>query len=205
VLGIGVCVFGHGAFLRAAGQLLVIDDPVEPAMAIVVLAGGFPVREIEAADLYRAGFAPRIILVPELQNREAELRALGLPTTSDLRRNLLTRLGVPPDAVVVLQDPATTTVDELQIAARATDRQGPPVILVTSRFHTRRVGLTWAYLNGGQPRAIVRGARTDPFDPAGWWHDPGSVRAVLHELAGLIDLGLRWLLSERPDRARGPG
>jgi len=157
----------------------------------VVLAGGLPFRELEAADLYRAGLAPRIILVPERQNYEPVLQARGLPTTSDRRRRLLVRLGVPPEAIVVLQEEAVATVDELQIAARALGQTDAPVILVTSKYHSRRVSLTWAYVTGGQPRGLVRSAHEDPFDPDGWWHDPSSVWSVVWEYVRLLDLGLR--------------
>jgi uncharacterized SAM-binding protein YcdF (DUF218 family) len=190
-----VLVLAHTPLLRAVGSFLVVNDPPEAAQAIIVLAGGLPFRELEAADTYRAGLAPKIILVPEYQNQEPALQARGLPTTSDRRRKLLIRLGVPPDAIVVLQDEAFATVDELQIAARAVNPTNGPVILVTSKYHSRRVSLVWAYVTGGQPQGLVRSAHDDPFAPDTWWQDPSSARIVVWEYAGLLNLGVRWTQS----------
>ncbi|MEO8523069.1 MAG: YdcF family protein, partial [Acidobacteriota bacterium] len=46
------------AFLPFAGRYLVLEQPLEHADAIVVLAGARVERWLEAVDLYRAGWAP---------------------------------------------------------------------------------------------------------------------------------------------------
>ena len=62
-----------------------------------------------------------------------------------------------------------------------------PVILVTSKYHTRRVRLTWNYVTNGRSRAIVRAAAQDPFDPARWWRERRFVLAVVREYLGLVN------------------
>ena len=44
------------------GKWLVVEDPLEHAQAIVVLSGRMPMRALEAAKLYNAGYAPEVWL-----------------------------------------------------------------------------------------------------------------------------------------------
>jgi uncharacterized SAM-binding protein YcdF (DUF218 family) len=199
-----LAVAGHGALLHWMAAFLIAEDPLEPAAAIVVLAGGFPIRELEAAELYRAGAAPRIVLVPERQNDEPARQARGLPTTSQLRQELLARRGVPPAAILILEDEASTTLDELQIVARAIPFDDTPVVLVTSKYHARRVGLVWSHIAGGRSRGIVRTARRDPFSLDDWWRDPRSTRAVIREYVGLLDLWAGFPVARRVADSAGP-
>ena len=90
--------------LLGAGRLLVVADPLPPrADAIVILAGSVPDRTLEAADLYRAGLAPRVVVTRErLPRGQAALRARGvhLPESDELTATALRELGVPPGAAV---------------------------------------------------------------------------------------------------------
>src|SRR5262245_52683235 len=46
--------------LRAAGSILVVDEALEPSDVIVVALDAGPAGVLEAADLFRAGIAPRV-------------------------------------------------------------------------------------------------------------------------------------------------
>ena len=59
------------------------------------------------------------------------------------------------------------------------------MILVTSKYHTRRTRLTWHYVTGGRSQAIVRAASGDPFDPERWWQQRSFVLSVVREYLGL--------------------
>jgi uncharacterized SAM-binding protein YcdF (DUF218 family) len=196
---------GCGHLLRLPAEFLVVDDALEPGAAIVVLAGGFPIRELEAAELHRNGVASRLILVPERQNRERELRAAGLQTTSELRRDFLAQHGVARTAVEILDGDAATTYDELLIVARSLLPSGRPIVLVTSKYHARRVGVIWRSISGDRVPAIVRTARHDPFAPDRWWRDSRSRYAVIREYLGLADAWIgfpvaRWIADRSEER-----
>ncbi|MGE5359454.1 MAG: hypothetical protein ACM3NQ_10585, partial [Bacteroidales bacterium] len=63
---LGVVLLGAAlAILPFIGRFLYVDAPLQHADAILVLAGTFAERPLEAADLYRAGFAPLIVLTRE--------------------------------------------------------------------------------------------------------------------------------------------
>src|SRR5437667_5909724 len=108
--------------LLGAGRLLVVADPLPPrADAIVILAGSVPDRTLEAADLYRAGLAPRVVVTRErLPRGQAALRARGvrLPESDELTATALRELGVPPGAIVVLHRRGVSTESEARTIAR---------------------------------------------------------------------------------------
>ena len=68
----------HRPLLRLVGAALVVEDHLERADAIVVVAGGTPSREAMAATLFREGWAPRVIISrPFTTQQVRELNALG--------------------------------------------------------------------------------------------------------------------------------
>ena len=71
--------FAHVPILREVASFLIIEDSLEPAAAIVPLGGHIPFREIEAARLYRAGWAPRVVLVRGARREDLKtLKNMGI-------------------------------------------------------------------------------------------------------------------------------
>ena len=171
------------------GRWLVVENPLEKADAIVVLSGRIPMRAIEAARLYRAGYASQIWLTrPE--EPAASLEALGIPYSGEdfFNARVLVHEGVPLSAIRVLAPPINNTADEVRaIAAELLGEKGSTVIIVTTKAHTRRVYRLWHQLARGQGRAIVRAATGDPFDPAHWWRTTGDVLDVVREVLGVLN------------------
>ncbi|MDH3444535.1 MAG: YdcF family protein [Deltaproteobacteria bacterium] len=190
LFGLLLVGFGHGSMLRAIAALLIVEDPLEPAAAIVALGGHSPFREMEAAKLYRAGWAPRVMVVRGAPGSEFKaLQNMGIPIreTWELSREILIRQGVPAAAIVVPQDAAADTREELHVVSESLGMEYAPVILVTSKYHTRRTRVTWQHVSGGHSRAVVRPAGNDPFDPTRWWRERRFVLPVVREYLGLIN------------------
>jgi uncharacterized SAM-binding protein YcdF (DUF218 family) len=185
--------------VRHVGFWLVVSDPLAPARAIVVMTGDFPFRAMEAAAIYREGWAPEVWLPQSsAPAREAALRRLGFAVTreEESTRRLLERLGVPPGSIRVLTGAARNTREEIDLVRGELARiGGRAVVLVTSKAHTRRVRATWRALGGGTARAVVRYAREDPFEPGGWWRNTSDALAVSRELLGVINVWLGFPLS----------
>ena len=76
---------------------------------------------------------------------------------------MLIQQGVPASAIVVLTIKAGGTLEELQAVYSAMTSKDAPVILVTSKFHTRRTRLTWQYVTAGKSQPIVRAATRRPL------------------------------------------
>jgi uncharacterized SAM-binding protein YcdF (DUF218 family) len=185
--------------LRGIANFLIVEDSLEHAAAIVALAGQVPFREMEAAKLYRAGLAPQVVIVEAGPNAESQaLRDLGISTRGgwELSREVLIRQGVPASAIVVLSIKAGGgTLKELQAVYSAMTSKDAPVILVTSKFHTRRTRLTWQYVTAGKSQPIVRAATGDPFDPNHWWQRRSFALSVVHEYLGLINYYARFAVA----------
>jgi uncharacterized SAM-binding protein YcdF (DUF218 family) len=177
--------------VQIANALVDADSPAR-ADAIVVLAGGAPLREIEAADLYLAGYSPRIILTFESDSSApALLRARGVPYESaiDLRRRILHGLGVPDSAVTVLDREVaiSTRVEALLIRDWVAATGARRIIIVTSRFHTARASLIFRRtLREHKVEILMRPATHDPFDPSRWWHDRAQLRDGIFEWQKLL-------------------
>ena len=172
------------------GSFLVVEDPLRPAGAIVALGGDPPFREMEAAKLYRAGWATRVVVVRGARREESKtLQDMGIEVgeTWELSREVLIRQGVPASAILVPKDEAEGTLEELRAVYRALGSKDAPVILVTSKYHTRRTRLTWHHVTGGRSRGIVRASSQNPFDPSHWWRERRFVLSVVREYLGLIN------------------
>lgn len=171
------------------GHWLVVEDPPARARAIVVLSGAMPVRAMEAAKLYREGYAPEVWLTHSTEPAET-LAGIGVAFAGEDHYDMLVLIheGVPPAAIRVLEPPIVNTADEIKVAASALAlTKDEAVIFVTTKAHTRRVRLLWSRLASGQARAIVRAASGDPFDPRHWWRNTSDALDVVREVLGLLN------------------
>jgi uncharacterized SAM-binding protein YcdF (DUF218 family) len=182
----GALVWG----VRRVGRWLVVEDALEPAQAIVVLSGSMPIRAREAAQIYAQGFAAEVWVIRPASPVE-ELQKMGIEYVGEefYNQKVLLRLGVPLDAIRVLEKPALNTEEEVQeIAAELRQVQGKNVILVTSKAHTRRVKAIWKARVGEQPRALVRYSSWDTYDGEHWWRHTHDALSVLREVLGLANV-----------------
>lgn len=171
------------------GRWLVVEDPLTKARAIVVLSGAMPVRAIEAAKLYREGYAPEVWLTHSTEPAET-LEGMGIAFAGEDHYDTLVLIheGVPAEAIHVLERPIVNTADEIKVAASALARaKGEAVIFVTTKAHTRRVRLLWRRLAPNQAQAIVRAASGDSFDPRHWWRSTSDALDVVREILGLLN------------------
>jgi len=146
-------------------------------------------RAVEAARLYRSGYAPEIWLTHSTEPGKA-LEQMSIPFAGEDHYNALVLIheGVPAQAIHVLEPPIVNTADEIRVVAAALARaKGESVILVTTKAHTRRVRLLWRRLAPRQNRAIVRAASGDPFDPRRWWRSTSDALDVVREALGLFN------------------
>ena len=180
-----------------------VADPLESARAIVVLSGRVPFRAMEAASMYRQGWAPEVwVSTPAYTAEEATLDRLGVKIVREevYNREVLQRLGVPMRAIQVMTQGVQNTAQEVRLIARELERTGggDRVILVTSKPHSRRVRSTWQALVGPSPRAIVRYATEEPYNPGRWWWQTADALAVSREVFGLLNVWAGFPV--QPDR-----
>jgi uncharacterized SAM-binding protein YcdF (DUF218 family) len=178
-------VFRH-AVLTAIGRQLIVDEPLAPADAIVVLSGGAPEREIEAADLYTSGLAPTILLTHDPERHGlaiARARGIAIENTLEFRRRILTGLGVPAASIVVLDPEVVSTVGEARVVVDwAASHHLRSLIVVTSAYHTGRAQLTYRRVIAKRDLAVrMRAARSGSYRADAWWRSRVDLREGLIE------------------------
>ena len=193
---------GAVVVFRGLGAWLVVEDPLAPADAIVVLSGSMPYRAVEAAQIYQQHFAPEVWLTRPSGPGE-DLRRMGLEFTNEETYNaeVLEKLGVPENSIHVLPEEILNTQDEVLLIAGTLRQSGKTrVIIVTSPPHTRRVRALWKALAGKDNlQVIVRYSRAEPYDARHWWHNTRDSLAVVRETLGLLNV---WAGLPIPRRSR---
>ena len=176
--------------LPRLGAWLVVEDPLEKADAVVVLGGTMYERPMEAVELYKEGWAPRIYLFRQVADwGEALLAERNVPFTRevDLQIEVMVRLGAPREAIGILDQANSTAEESDDVLALATREKFSRVIVVTSKQHTRRARLVMnRRMNPAGVRVIVRPTRFDRSDVDRWWTNRSTVRFTLFETQRLL-------------------
>ena len=177
--------------LPRAGRYLIVEDPLAKSDAIMVLAGSRVERWLEAVDLYREGWAPRIILsAGREEDAEGLLRKKGItfPSDAELARDAMIQLHVPADAIAIMPGRLDNTAQEAESVRMTARAQGwHQLIVVTSKYHTRRTSFAVSRaLRGSGVRVLVRATRYDTATPDRWWSSRADFRFVTSELQKLL-------------------
>lgn len=172
---------------RTLGRFMAPEDPLQRADAIFVLAGTLAERPLEAADLYLEGYAPVILVTqeyPEYALRQAIRRGARIPSRAELNHTVLRQVGIPEAALVLPPQAHDNTAEEAQTLRReALQRKWKRVIVVSSKYHMRRVALICrrALADTGV-EIVLRGSRYDLSTPERWWARRSDIRWLLSEV-----------------------
>lgn len=194
IIGV-VSVFGLLSAAAAAmvlPRILQVEDKLQRADYILPLAGDWH-RLIKAAELYKAGYAPAVMLSNSRLRPPTRLHLLreemGIKRQNprEFRKRLMLHLGVPEDVLTAFGDEHISTTEEAKAFQnflnehKTGSQAGKPqrVILVTSPYHTRRA------------KMIFEAAMPDTFfmitsPPEGkivaqWWRDQRSAKLAVLE------------------------
>lgn len=205
LIGLGATILGliltspaYGPFLLSvAGDFLVHQDEPSKSDAIVVLGADVPVRAMAAADLYKQGMAPTVFVSPGSLSEEwkGAVSDLGvdLPDDAEMNRRVLMRLGVPAAAIHRIGE-ADGTIGEANEVLSTAKRAGlRSILVVTSKYHTRRTGQIFRRVMGDTVHVKVIGSSYDSFNPSRWWKTRPDMRSVLLEYQKLLAFTLSRL------------
>ena len=183
----------------AAGAWLVIyggrhlqhEDPLVKADAMFVLAGTRLERALEAVDLFKEGYAPLIVLSPgraEPAERLIRARGVRFPSDAELVRDAMLQLGIPATAILATEGYVDNTAQEANLLRAMVQQRGwRRVIVITSKYHTRRSGFAFRRgLAGTGAETVIRASRHDLSDPARWWRSRADFRFVTSEWQKLL-------------------
>ncbi|MEE9164929.1 MAG: YdcF family protein [Nitrospinota bacterium] len=149
--------------LTLIGKLLIKSDPLSKADIIIVLAGEQGERVQYGVELYKQGYADKILFsggsIVDFPGGEKI-------TWAGLMKDYATLLGVPENAIILQDESRSTQEDALFSSRLLQDQNFYSVILVTSPYHSRR-----AYLMFKQ---VFKGIEIHSAPVVNSWYDANS-------------------------------
>lgn len=145
-----------------------------PADVIVAISGGdTSARVAEAAKLYKAGWAPKLIF------SGAALDKSG-PSNAEAMQKQAIQLGIPESALR-LDSRAADTEQNAKGTLELLDQRETRIILVTSPYHQRRASLEFGRVIGDRAKIINHPTPTDRSWGRYWWLTPNGWWLALTE------------------------
>lgn len=180
-----------------AARALIVESPLPHADVIVIMSGSAVVNERAelAAQLYKSGRAPAIILTNDNQQSSWSSAEQRNPFYYERALALLTAAGVPRGAITVLPQPVSGTYEEVTLVRDyAQQQQLKSILVVTSAYHSRRT--LWTLRQIFANSNISVGLVTVPPgiqspSPSTWWLHIRGWRMVAGEYAKMIYYRLR--------------
>ena len=133
LLVVVACCFLKQHVWNAYCSFLVVQDDLKKADVIIVLGGASGERTLQAVDLYKKGYAPRILMCGG--------KGVWRITWGEVMGDLAVERGVPRYAVIA-EGSSRTTIEEALNSKRVMEERGfKSAIVVSSPYHMRRVSL----------------------------------------------------------------
>jgi len=175
-----------------AAKALIVEAPLPHADAMVVMAGSavFKERTHHAAELFRAGRAPKILVTNDNQQAGwAQDEQRNIPYW-ELTARYLRREGVPASAIEIVPEPVTGTYEEARVLrGYAESKSLRSLLIVTSAYHTRRARWTLNRTFASSGIAVGIDAVPPGYQaprPSTWWLHLTGWRLVPGEYVKMI-------------------
>lgn len=170
-------------WLPAIGHFLVWADPLQPADAIVVLAGGGPHRVAHGVKLFQAGYAPWFIVTNQPLNTPG-IRSHYV----ELMRTEAIWQGIPQEHILMAPEIVRTTYEEaIAVRRLAEEREFHSLIIVTDPFHTRRARMSFRdALRDTGVIISIQPANPSWYRADTWWQDQDALRETWTEYLKLM-------------------
>lgn len=167
--------------LRLTGGYWILNTAPSNADAIVILSDDdFTAdRASRAAELYHAGWAPRVVASGRWLRPYASI--------AELMQHDLESRGVPKKAIVPFAHDASDTLEELQDINDFVQQRGwKRIMIVTSNYHTRRTRYLARHIFAHSISVQVVPAPDVNYDPDSWWRTRECLKIFFHESTGML-------------------
>jgi uncharacterized SAM-binding protein YcdF (DUF218 family) len=177
---LGVLYLVRQPILRLAGGFLIVDDEPRASDVIVVLGDDYDSNAaVRAAELFKAGWAPRIVASGKYLRPYA--------TEAELVLHDLTDRGVPPTAIVRYPYRAADTREVARgLAAFLGSNGWKKILVVTANYRTRRLRYVLERTLAGGSELRMVAARDPDYDPNNWWGHRASAKNFFRETLGFF-------------------
>lgn len=174
-------------FAPFLAENLIVEKPLEHADVILILAGSsvYQERARKAAEIYKQGVAPKIVLTDDGEKGGWSKIEQRNPPFVELARSVLIAEGVPAEAIEIIKPNDSGTIHEARITIEKARRENwKTILLVTSAYHTRRA--LWAFEKVSENENTQFGIVAAPAGvqtpmPDYWWFSPHGWSLVAGE------------------------
>jgi uncharacterized SAM-binding protein YcdF (DUF218 family) len=167
----------HRFWLPLIGGFLIVADPLQPADAIVPLAG--KAERVEyAATLYNEGYATWFVAT----SMPHYVPGIREPYSTLVSREAMWA-GVPEDVIIEATTVVSTTYQEARVVRNLAQQQGwHSLLVVSSPSHTRRARWIFRDVFADTPiKILVHPVEDHWYTPDTWWQHPDGLRATWTE------------------------
>lgn len=190
---VGLAFWFPDRVLPACMTWLDVGESPHEAEYIYVLGGSLHSRPFAAAALFRAGYAPEV-LVSHVRSGKDQTDD-DIPPEHQIMRSVLIRRGVPESAIAILGNDHDSTLDEAQSLAKFLEQSDSDarVLVVTSDYHSRRT--RWIFqtiLAGRAHQATVISSPAYRFCPDDWWRTADGFNSIAGEYLKLPAYYVRY-------------
>jgi uncharacterized SAM-binding protein YcdF (DUF218 family) len=162
----------HPFILKKMANHLIFETPIDQVEVIVVLTGDNGTRLKKGIDLYKQELAPQILISGGDMFLDKNV--------VDYMAEYAQDQGVPSENII-LENAALSTFDNAQNTYELLKNLGyKKVILVTSKFHTKRTYKIFRKIYGDDIEISVTSAQ-DNIDYNNWWKNYEMAEKVLIE------------------------
>ena len=179
---------------RKAGLWLIKEDHPQTADAIVILTGSIADRVLQAADIYKSGYAGKILIVNESMGayKELEKRGFSVISKTSQTKDALVFFNVPRDSIIILPGDAESTMSEVMIIRNyiSLNNNIDTILLITSSPHTRRASIIFkkAFSEMETPVTVLSIPSTyTKFNADKWWRSREDIQTVFLEYLKLFN------------------
>ncbi|MFA6170589.1 MAG: YdcF family protein [Candidatus Margulisiibacteriota bacterium] len=176
----GGLYLAHPLILQSLADFLIVNDKLEKADLIVVLAGDYNGERVRrAVQLYRLGYAPAVLMSGG---------PMGWKVThaGNMKKEALA-LGVPARAILIQDRSFSTLEDALYSLPIVQEQKAYSIIVVTSPQHSRRAARVFRRVFEPEKISVlISPVKNSSFNPTRWWTRHEESSAVLWEFGSLV-------------------
>lgn len=175
---IAVLVVGFGLFIGLGFYLSPQEQPLKADVIVVVSGGQTTSRAEKGIELYKQGYAPKIIFSGAALDDG--------PSNAYAMRDQALASGIPARDISI-DEKSQNTYENAENSKRIIDEIGAKkIILVTSPYHQRRANQTFESVLGKSYTVTGISAYDNRWSKSGWWHQGFPIFISISEMWKLL-------------------